>query len=105
MSDEVKQAADRLRAGRYSSLDDLDEYYMSSRKFEDMGILADAYLDEHANDEHDDETAKENATVPSAEAVQAAVANAQFILDGDGVLPAYRQLLIDMIAGLNGGEG
>lgn len=45
------------------------------------------------------------APVPSAEAVQAAVANAQFILDGDGVLPAYRQLLIDMIAGLTGGEG
>jgi len=44
-------------------------------------------------------------TRPSAEAVQSAVANAQFILDGDGVLPAYRQLLIDMIAGLTGGEG
>lgn len=42
---------------------------------------------------------------PSSEAVQAAVANAQLILDGDGVLPAYRQLLIDMIAGLTGGEG
>lgn len=42
---------------------------------------------------------------PSAESVQAAIANAQFILDGDGVLPAYRQLLIDMIAGLTGGEG
>jgi hypothetical protein len=37
--------------------------------------------------------------------VQAAVANAQFILDGDGVLPAYRQLLVDAIAVLTGGEG
>lgn len=42
---------------------------------------------------------------PSAEAVQSAVANAQFILDGDGVLPAYRQLLEDAIAGLTGKGG
>lgn len=45
------------------------------------------------------------APVPSSESVQAAIANAQFILDGDGVLPAYRQLLVDAIAGLTGVEG
>lgn len=66
MSDEVKQAAERLRDGRYSSLHDEDEYFMSSRKFEDMGILANAYLDEH-----DDETAKENATLLTTEILQA----------------------------------
>lgn len=64
MSDEVKQAAERLRSGRYSSLDDLDEYYMSSRKFEDMGVLADAYFADHAND-------AENATLLTAEILQA----------------------------------
>lgn len=52
MTDDLRAAADRRRADDYTRHpSSYDEYWMSEQKFDDMKVLADAYLADHPADD------------------------------------------------------